>query len=67
MAQCGAGGSTNVLPATSTLQPLLYNGRAAAHMKMGEWEDAERDLLEAFNKDAKVGPQVIPGMRLLQG
>eukprot|EP00197_Chlamydomonas_leiostraca_P002157 CAMPEP_0202858162 /NCGR_PEP_ID=MMETSP1391-20130828/812_1 /ASSEMBLY_ACC=CAM_ASM_000867 /TAXON_ID=1034604 /ORGANISM="Chlamydomonas leiostraca, Strain SAG 11-49" /LENGTH=288 /DNA_ID=CAMNT_0049537049 /DNA_START=25 /DNA_END=891 /DNA_ORIENTATION=- len=33
--------------------PALYNGRAAAHMKMGEWEDAERDLLDAFNKDAK--------------
>lgn len=33
--------------------PLLYNGRAAAHMKLGDWEEAEHDLLEAFNKDAK--------------
>jgi coatomer protein complex subunit epsilon len=22
-------------------------------MKMGQWEDAEADLLDAFNKDAK--------------
>mmetsp|Transcript_13760 Transcript_13760/g.29611 ORF Transcript_13760/g.29611 Transcript_13760/m.29611 type:complete len:291 (-) Transcript_13760:426-1298(-) len=32
---------------------LLYNGRAVCHMKMGNWEEAEQDLIEAFNKDAK--------------
>eukprot|EP00775_Hariotina_reticulata_P010026 gene10026-10182_t len=31
----------------------LHNGLAVCHMKMGEWEDAERDLLEALGKDAK--------------
>lgn len=34
-------------------QPLLHNGLAVCHMKMGEWEDAERDLQEALGKDAK--------------
>lgn len=33
--------------------PLLYNGRAVCHMKTGEWEDAEHDLLESAAKDAK--------------
>lgn len=32
------------------LQALLYNGRAVCFMKQGQWEDAERDLLEAANK-----------------
>lgn len=31
----------------------MHNGLAVCHMKMGEWEDAERDLLEALGKDAK--------------
>ncbi|MEW5307331.1 MAG: hypothetical protein WDW36_009736 [Sanguina aurantia] len=31
----------------------LYNGRAVCAMKAGQWEDAERDLLDAMNKDAK--------------
>jgi len=31
----------------------LYNGLAVSRMKQGEWEDAERDLLEALGKDAK--------------
>ncbi|KAF8066259.1 coatomer subunit epsilon-1 [Scenedesmus sp. PABB004] len=31
----------------------LHNGLATCHMKMGEWEDAERDLLEALGRDAK--------------
>jgi coatomer protein complex subunit epsilon len=35
------------------LQAPLYNGLAVCHMKMGEWEDAERDLLEALGRDAK--------------
>lgn len=34
-------------------QASLYNGLAVARMKQGEWEDAERDLLEALGKDAK--------------
>lgn len=36
-----------------TWTAYLYNGLAVCHMKMGEWEDAERDLLEALGKDAK--------------
>lgn len=36
-----------------TWTPLLHNGLAVCHMKMGEWEDAERDLQEALGKDAK--------------
>jgi len=32
---------------------MLHNGLAVCHMKMGEWEDAERDLQEALGKDAK--------------
>jgi hypothetical protein len=35
------------------VQASLYNGRAVCHMKMGNWEEAERDLLEAISKDAK--------------
>lgn len=35
------------------LQATLRNGRAVCFMKMGQWEDAEADLLDAFNKDAK--------------
>lgn len=31
----------------------LYNGRAACSMKMTKFDEAERDLLDAFNKDAK--------------
>ncbi len=34
-------------------QAALYNGRAVCNMKMGQWEDADHDLQEAFNKDAK--------------
>mmetsp|Transcript_34369 Transcript_34369/g.74236 ORF Transcript_34369/g.74236 Transcript_34369/m.74236 type:complete len:145 (-) Transcript_34369:22-456(-) len=32
---------------------MVYNGRAACYMKQGDYEEAERDLLEAFAKDAK--------------
>jgi hypothetical protein len=32
---------------------MIHNGLAVCHMKMGEWEDAERDLQEALGKDAK--------------
>ena len=35
------------------MQASLYNGLAVSRMKQGEWEDAERDLLEALGKDAK--------------
>lgn len=31
----------------------LYNSRAVCNMKMGQWEDADHDLQEAFSKDAK--------------
>ena len=34
-------------------QASIYNGRAVCYMKEGDFEEAERDLLEAFNKDAK--------------
>ena len=34
-------------------QAAIYNGRAVCYMKAGDYEEAERDLLEAFNKDAK--------------
>ena len=34
-------------------QASIYNGRAVCYMKEGDYEEAERDLLEAFNKDAK--------------
>lgn len=32
---------------------LMHNGLAVCHMKMGQWEDAERDLLDALNKNGK--------------
>lgn len=31
----------------------LHNGLAAAHMKMGNWEEAERELLDAYGKNPK--------------
>lgn len=31
----------------------LYNGRAVSRMKQGDWEGAERDLLEAQSRDPK--------------
>ncbi len=34
-------------------QSAIYNGRAVCFMKTLDYEEAERDLLEAFNKDAK--------------
>jgi tetratricopeptide (TPR) repeat protein len=37
----------------NTVQATIYNGRAVCYMKVGDYEEAERDLLEAFNKDAK--------------
>jgi hypothetical protein len=42
-----------VLQRVCLMQAPLHNGLAVCHMKMGEWEDAERDLLEALGKDAK--------------
>jgi len=39
--------------AHENVQAALRNGRAVCFMKMGQWEDAEADLLDAFNKDAK--------------
>ncbi len=35
------------------LQASLYTGRAVCYMKMGKWEEAEQDLLEALNRDTK--------------
>lgn len=32
---------------------MLYNARAVCHMKMGNFEEAERDLLEALNLNTK--------------
>merc|ERR1712205_229763 len=31
----------------------LYNGAAVCQMAMGRYEDAEKDLVEAINKDSK--------------
>lgn len=31
----------------------LYNGSAVCHMRMGNFEDAEKELLQAINKDSK--------------
>jgi coatomer protein complex subunit epsilon len=31
----------------------LYNGSAVCHMRMGNFDDAEKELLEAINKDSK--------------
>jgi len=36
-----------------TFTASVYNGRAACFMKQGDFEDAERDLLEAFGKEPK--------------
>eukprot|EP01026_Neomeris_dumetosa_P012081 TRINITY_DN1424_c0_g1_i4.p1 TRINITY_DN1424_c0_g1~~TRINITY_DN1424_c0_g1_i4.p1 ORF type:complete len:291 (-),score=49.66 TRINITY_DN1424_c0_g1_i4:196-1068(-) len=33
--------------------PMLHNGLAICYMKMNQYEDAEKELLEALNKDAK--------------
>eukprot|EP01025_Chloroclados_australasicus_P030699 TRINITY_DN3088_c0_g1_i3.p1 TRINITY_DN3088_c0_g1~~TRINITY_DN3088_c0_g1_i3.p1 ORF type:complete len:332 (-),score=32.03 TRINITY_DN3088_c0_g1_i3:235-1107(-) len=33
--------------------PMLHNGLAICYMKMCQYEDAEKELLEALNKDAK--------------
>lgn len=35
------------------LQVRLLNGGAVCNMRMGRWEEAESQLLEAFEKDAK--------------
>ena len=42
-----------LLSLSGCMQASLYNGRAVCYMKEGDYEEAERDLLEAFNKDAK--------------
>lgn len=34
-------------------QVRLLNGCALCNMRMGNWEEAEQQLLEAFEKDAK--------------
>jgi len=34
-------------------QPKLHTGLAVCRMKMNEWEDAERDLLDALGKNAQ--------------
>jgi coatomer protein complex subunit epsilon len=47
---------TNALPAhlpAPPPQPKLHTGLAVCRMKMGEWEDAERDLLDALGKNAQ--------------
>ena len=31
----------------------LYNSSAVCNMRMGEWEEAEKQLQEAYEKDAK--------------
>lgn len=33
--------------------PRLFNGSAVCHMNMGNFEDAEKELLEAISKDSK--------------
>eukprot|EP01023_Acetabularia_acetabulum_P020779 TRINITY_DN2085_c0_g1_i9.p4 TRINITY_DN2085_c0_g1~~TRINITY_DN2085_c0_g1_i9.p4 ORF type:complete len:138 (+),score=34.19 TRINITY_DN2085_c0_g1_i9:85-498(+) len=33
--------------------PMLHNGLALCYMKMNSYDDAEKELLEALNKDAK--------------
>ena len=35
------------------MQVRLLNGCALCNMRMGNWEEAEQQLLEAFEKDAK--------------
>ena len=37
----------------SMAQARLYNGSAVCSMRMGEWDDAEKELQEAYQKDAK--------------
>lgn len=37
---------------TNHTQSKLHTGLAVCRMKMGEWDDAERDLLDALSKDA---------------
>mmetsp|Transcript_21855 Transcript_21855/g.70606 ORF Transcript_21855/g.70606 Transcript_21855/m.70606 type:complete len:285 (-) Transcript_21855:72-926(-) len=33
--------------------PKLHNGAAVCHLQMGQYDEAERELLEALNKDSK--------------
>lgn len=35
------------------MQVRLLNGSAVCNMRMSRWEEAEQQLLEAFEKDAK--------------
>ena len=35
------------------LQTRLLNGSAVCNMRMARWEEAEQQLMEAFEKDAK--------------
>ena len=35
------------------VQVRLLNGSAVCNMRMGRWEEAESQLMEAFEKDAK--------------
>ena len=35
------------------MQARLLNGSAVCNMRMGRWEEAEQQLMEAFEKDAK--------------
>ncbi len=46
LAQLGQGGCCAV-------QTRLLNGSAVCNMRMGRWEEAEQQLMEALEKDAK--------------
>lgn len=35
------------------MQTRLLNGSAVCNMRMGRWEEAEQQLMEALEKDAK--------------
>lgn len=45
--------TSNTHTTTQHTKPPLHNGLAVCRMKMGEWEDAERDLLDALAKDPR--------------
>lgn len=41
------------VPQVYASQVRLLNGCALCNMRMGNWEEAEQQLMEAFEKDAK--------------
>lgn len=67
---CLALGGAKVMDACYTFQELaeryswtaaLYNGCAVAHMKMGQWDEAERELTEALGR-APEDPESLANM-----